>query len=148
MPTSSFSRTAIGRNVKELPELIEQHNQTVRDLEKYLAKYLKDPNNLPPRRPVCKPSKKDPNWGSYPKGQKLDAIEYLTQRIKELETEIKEVRLAVDMRNPLPYGFASYEQIEEAHSIAFAAKEEASPRNHHRASSEAQRYYLDKYASQ
>lgn len=122
VPTSSFSRTAIARNVKELPELIEQHNQTVRDLETHLAKYLKDPNNLPARRPVCKPSKEDLNWGSYPKGQKLDAIDYLTQRIKELEIEIKEVRMTVDMRNPLPYGFASYEQIEEAHSIAFAAK--------------------------
>lgn len=122
VPTSSFARTAIARNVKELPELIEQHGQTVRDLESYLAKYLKDPKNLPPKRPECKPYKSDPNWGTYPKGQKVDAIEYLTTRIRELEIEIKEVRLTVDNRNPLPYGFASYEQIEEAHSIAFAAK--------------------------
>jgi hypothetical protein len=122
VPTSSFSRTAIARNVKELPELIEQHEQTVRDLESYLAKYLKDPKNLPPRRPECKPYKSDPNFRTYPKGQKVDAIEYLTSRIKELEIEIKEVRLTVDNRNPLPYGFASYEAIEEAHSIAFSAK--------------------------
>ncbi|KAJ5047292.1 uncharacterized protein L3040_003124 [Drepanopeziza brunnea f. sp. 'multigermtubi'] len=122
VPTSSFSRTAIARNVKELPELIEQHGQTVRSLERYLAKYLKDPHNLPPRRPVCGPSKDDPNWGTYPRGHKLDAIEYLTGRINQLETEIKEVRLTVDNRNPLPYGFASYEEITEAHSIAYAAK--------------------------
>lgn len=122
MPTSSFSRTAIARNVKELPELIEEHNQTVRCLEKYLAKYLKDPNNLPARRPECRPSKKDPSYRSYPRGQKLDAIEYLTSRIRELEMEIKEVRLSVDNRNPLPYGFASYEDIEEAHSIAFSTR--------------------------
>ncbi|PQE22359.1 DUF221 domain protein [Rutstroemia sp. NJR-2017a WRK4] len=121
-PESSFSRTAIARNVKELPELIEQHNQTVRDLEGYLARYLKDPANLPPKRPECSPYKDDPNYGSYPRGQKLDAIEYLTARIKELELEIKEVRLSVDNRNPLPYGFASYEAIDEAHSIAFAAR--------------------------
>ena len=31
--------------------------------------------------------------------------------------EIKEVRLGVDNRNPLSYGFASYEAIDEAHSI-------------------------------
>ena len=122
MPTSSFSRTAIARNVKELPELIEEHNETVRDLERHLARYLKDPNNLPARRPECKPYKTDPNWGTYGKGQKLDAIEYLSKRIKELEIEIKEVRLTVDNRNPLPYGFASYEEITEAHSIAFHAK--------------------------
>jgi len=122
VPTSSFSRTAIARNVKELPELIVEHEKTVRDLEGHLARYLKNPDQLPARRPECKPSKKDPAWASYPKGQKVDAIEYLTGRIRDLENEIKEVRLSVDMRNPLPYGFASYDAIDEAHSIAFAAK--------------------------
>jgi hypothetical protein len=122
VPTSSFSRTSVARNVKELPELIEEHDQTVRSLEKSLAKYLKDPTNLPPQRPQCYPSKKDPSWATYPKGQKVDAIEYLTGRIKELELEIKEIRLSVDNRNQLPYGFASYEDIEEAHSIAFSAR--------------------------
>jgi hypothetical protein len=122
VPTSSFSRSAIARNVKELPELIEQHNNAVRDLEKYLSKYLKNPDNLPKVRPVCKPSKEDPSYGSYPKGQKVDAIEYLTGRIRELELEIKEVRLTVDKRNALPYGFASYEGIEETHSIAYEAR--------------------------
>lgn len=112
----------MARNVKELPDLIEEHNRTVRSLEKTLAKYLKDPANLPASRPQCHPSKKDPNWGTYTKGQKVDAIEYLTSRIKELETEVKEVRLSVDKRNPLPYGFASFDEIEEAHSIAHAAK--------------------------
>jgi hypothetical protein len=52
----------------------------------------------------------------------VDAIEYLTGRIKDLETEIKEVRTTIDSRNPLPYGFASYEEIDEAHAIAFAAR--------------------------
>jgi hypothetical protein len=122
VPTSSFSRTAIARNVKELPELIEEHEKTVRDLEKYLANYLKNPDQLPARRPECHPSKKDPTYGSYPKGQNVDAIEYLTGRIKDLEMEIKEVRLSVDSRNPLPYGFASYNAIDEAHGIAYAAK--------------------------
>ncbi|TVY73510.1 Uncharacterized protein LSUE1_G007784 [Lachnellula suecica] len=122
VPTSSFSRTTIARNVKELPELIEDHNETVRKLEKHLANYLRNPNQLPAKRPEIKPSKKDPSWGTYPKGQKVDAIEYLTNRIKDLEMEIKEVRFGVDNRNPLPYGFASYEDIDEAHSIAYAAK--------------------------
>ncbi|CAG8971712.1 hypothetical protein HYALB_00003180 [Hymenoscyphus albidus] len=122
VPTSSFSRTAIARNVKELPELIEEHNKTVRELEKYLARHLKNPDVLPPKRPQCRPSKRDPSFGTYPKGEKVDAIEYLTGRIKELEIEIKEVRMTIDSRNPLPYGFASFESIEETHSIAFAAK--------------------------
>ncbi|KAL1894956.1 hypothetical protein Sste5346_005643 [Sporothrix stenoceras] len=121
-PNSSFSRTAIARNVKILPELIKEHEKAVRALEKVLAKYLKDPQNLPPARPQCKPSKKDHSYDTYPKGQKVDAIEYLTQRIKDLEVEIKEVRQSVDKRNTMSYGFASYSDISEAHSIAYAAR--------------------------
>ncbi|KAH8676236.1 hypothetical protein BX600DRAFT_197397 [Xylariales sp. PMI_506] len=122
IPQSSFSRTAIARNVKVLPDLIAQHDHTVRKLEKVLAKYLKDPQNLPAGRPVCYPSKKDPSYRTYPKGQKIDAIEYLTQRIRELEVEIKEVRSSLDKRNTLNYGFASYDDISEAHCIAYALR--------------------------
>ncbi|OBT50570.1 hypothetical protein VE04_09466, partial [Pseudogymnoascus sp. 24MN13] len=113
---------AIARNVKDLPDLIAQHEGTVRKLEKHLAKYLKNPDQLPPARPTCAPSKKDPSYGSYAKGQKVDAIEYLTGRIRDLEMEIKDVRLGVDKRNAMPYGFASYEDIGEAHTIAYAAR--------------------------
>ncbi|KAK6843617.1 hypothetical protein PG987_004477 [Apiospora arundinis] len=38
IPQSSFSRTAMARNVKLLPSLIEQHDHTVRKLEKVLAR--------------------------------------------------------------------------------------------------------------
>ncbi len=48
VPNSSFSRTAVARDVKILPELIKEHDKTVRKLEKVLAIYLKDPKNLPP----------------------------------------------------------------------------------------------------
>ncbi|KAK7748786.1 hypothetical protein SLS53_000810 [Cytospora paraplurivora] len=121
-PDSSFSRTAIARDVKILPKLVEEHERVVRKLEKVLAKYLKDPQNLPPARPMCSPSKKDPSYSTYPKGQKVDAIEYLTQRIKTLEYEIKEVRSGVDKRSTRPFGFASYSDISEAHAIAYMAR--------------------------
>ncbi|KAK3679357.1 hypothetical protein LTR78_000918 [Recurvomyces mirabilis] len=116
---------AIARNTQDLPELVEEHEETVRKLESVLAKYLKNPNKLPPKRPTCKVSKADK---SYTKGQKVDAIEYLTSRIKELEIEIKEVRVAVDKRNAMSYGFASYDRIAEAHSAAYIARKKA-PRN-------------------
>ncbi|KAH8882601.1 DUF221-domain-containing protein [Thozetella sp. PMI_491] len=121
-PSSSFSRTAVARDVKILPELIAEHDKTVRKLEKVLAIYLKDPQNLPAARPLCEPSKRDRAYGTYPKGQKVDAIEYLTDRIRSLELEIKEVRLSVDKRGSMGYGFASYSDISEAHAIAFACR--------------------------
>ncbi|KAL5615666.1 hypothetical protein BROUX41_005699 [Berkeleyomyces rouxiae] len=121
-PSSSFARTAIGRNVRDLPNLIAEHERVVRNLEKVLAIYLKNPTQLPPSRPMCKPSKKDPSFSTYPKGQKVDAIEYLTQRIKGLELQIREVRTTVDRRSTMTYGFASYSDISEAHSIAYTTR--------------------------
>lgn len=121
-PNSSFARTALARDVKILPELIAQHDHVVRKLESVLAKYLRDPQSLPAARPMCNPSKKDRSYSTYPKGQKVDAIEYLTQRIKQLEFEIKDVRQSVDKRSTKPFGFASYAEISEAHAIAYAAR--------------------------
>ena len=117
--TSGLPRAAIARNVKELPELIEEHDKVVKELEIVLAKYLKNPDNLSAKRPTITPSKK---YRKNNGGQKVDAIDYLTDRITELEMEIKHVRESIDKRNPMPFGFASYERIEDAHTVAYAAK--------------------------
>ena len=117
--TSGLPRAAIARNVKELPELIEQHEKAVRELESVLSKYLKNPNKLPSARPTTRPSKKyRENNGS----EKVDAIDYLTERVSELEVDIKHVQESIDKRNPMPFGFASYERIEDAHTVAYAAR--------------------------
>ena len=118
--TQEVPRPSIGRNVKDIPDLIEQHEQAVIDLEQVLAKYLKNPNKLPPQRPLCKPSKQDPEYTN--KEEKIDAITYLTARIERLETKIKEARQTVDKRDAMPYGFASYETINAAHSVAYAGR--------------------------
>lgn len=112
-------RAAIGRNVKDLPKMIQDHDDAVRELEHHMAQYTRDPNHLPRNRPTCKAKKDD--IAVHGK-QKLDAIDYLTDRIARLETRIKEVRESVDMRNPMPYGFASYTHIEDAHAVAHASK--------------------------
>ena len=116
---SSIPRAAIGRNTKELPDMIEQHDEAVRKLESVLAKYLKNPDRLPASRPTLRPSKKDHRTNS---NQRIDAIEYLTGRIRDLEVEIKDVRESIDKRNPMAYGFATFDRIEEAHTVAFAAR--------------------------
>ncbi|KAI4214327.1 MAG: hypothetical protein LQ351_003080 [Letrouitia transgressa] len=117
--TAGIPRASIGRNVKELPDMIEEHEEAVRDLESILAKYLKNPDHLPIKRPTIKPSRKHGrNHGS----DRVDAIDYLTERIRELEIQITHVRESVDKRNAMPFGFASYERIEEAHIVALAAK--------------------------
>lgn len=117
--TAGLPRAAIARNVKELPDLIEEHEEAVRELEAVLSGYLKNPERLPLNRPTMRPS------GKYRKNNgsgKVDAIDYLTERISGLEVDIKHVRESIDKRNPMAFGFASYERIEDAHTVAFAAK--------------------------
>lgn len=118
--TPDVPRASVGRNVKDIPDLIEHHEEAVIELEQVLAKYLKNPNSLPATRPLCKPSRKDPDFTN--KNEKVDAIDYLTARILRLEAEIKNARETVDKRDAMPYGFASYETIESAHTVAFAAR--------------------------
>lgn len=120
-------RTAVGRNVKDLPDLIEEHDEAVRDLEAVLAKYMKNPDRLPPKRPTWKVKKTDQY---YKKGQRVDAIEYLTSRIREMELLIKEVRETVDKRNAMPFGFASYQSIADAHTVAYSARNKAPHKTH------------------
>ena len=122
--------------MKDLPDLIEAHDETVRKLEGHLAKYLGNPDKLPEKRPTCKVSKED--RFTYGK-QKVDAIDYLTDRVARLEMDIKETRESIDQRNPLSYGFASmkclisqcvpsadnikgYPHIEDAHAVAYASR--------------------------
>ncbi|MCJ1473858.1 Transmembrane protein 63C [Lambiella insularis] len=125
-PTASQPQANIAHGMKKLPALIEEYDQAVRKLESVLAKYLKNPDKLPATRPTLRPSKQNGH------GQQVDAIEYLTKRIRELQGEIYETRDMIhrsDSKNdhtvafkPLSYGFATYESIEEAHGVAYAAK--------------------------
>ncbi|KAF3936207.1 hypothetical protein ABW19_dt0204083 [Dactylella cylindrospora] len=112
-------KARVGRDMKELPKLIQEHETTVRKLESVLAKYLKNPDRLPPNRPTMKPFKED----RQTRGEgKVDAIEYLDERLKFLETRIKEVRRSIDNKKPLPYGFVSFSTVQNAHSVAYAAR--------------------------
>lgn len=118
-PGGLLPRAAIGRNVKILPKLIEEHEDTVKKLESVLSKYLKNPDNLPATRPTMRLSRKSRGDRS---SDKVDAIDHLTHRIQELEQEIRDVRDRIDKRDAMPYGFASWERIETAHAAAFSAR--------------------------
>ncbi|KAJ6018927.1 hypothetical protein N7522_000994 [Penicillium canescens] len=103
-PTAAIPRAAIGRNVRDLPRIIKEHEEAVRELESVLAKYLKNPDRLPAKRPLTRPAR---SQRSKYTGGKVDAIDYLTVRIRVLEEEIKHGRASIDRRNAMPYGFAT-----------------------------------------
>lgn len=121
-PTEELPKTSVGRDMKHLPELIEEHDDAVKKLESYLAKYLPNPEKLPEHRPKMKLPKKE---RADQAASEVDAIEYLTSKITRLESEIKEERESVHKRDVLPYGFASYSYIENAHAVAYASRKKA-----------------------
>ncbi|KAI9843120.1 MAG: Transmembrane protein 63C [Sclerophora amabilis] len=119
-PTPRPLHCSIARNVKDLPKLKSQHDEVNSRLEtcviKYLTKMRKNPNAP---RPMCSPLKDDK---SYTKGQKVDAIAYLADKKLSLKYEIMIVRDTLDKRDALPYGFASYNSVPEAHAVAYGVR--------------------------
>lgn len=118
-PTAALPRASIGRTVRDLPTIITEHEENVRQLESVLAKYLKRPDQLPAKRPTMRPPRSQRS--KHPNGR-VDAIDYLTVRIRVLEEEIKHGRASIDKRGAMPYGFASWEKIEHAHAVAWTSR--------------------------
>ncbi|TRM69100.1 hypothetical protein BD626DRAFT_472925 [Schizophyllum amplum] len=108
-PTTSVH---IGRKVGKLPELIELHNDTVRQLEEYLVRYLKG-GKMGKKRPTIR-------IGAFMGmgGKKLDAIDYYTDKLRRMEGAIQEYRRQIDTRKAENYGFASMAAVPYAHVVA------------------------------
>lgn len=98
---------------------MEEHEKTVRELEKVLAKYTKKPDRLPAQRPTIKIPKKDQGTIETDEKGKADAIDYLERKIERLAREINEARDSVDKRDPESYGFASFSSVDNAHAVAY-----------------------------
>ncbi|KIK67510.1 hypothetical protein GYMLUDRAFT_37654 [Collybiopsis luxurians FD-317 M1] len=108
-PTTSVH---IGRKVGRLPELIEYHNTTVRELETHLVKYLKN-GAVGKKRPTIRIGGM---CGCG--GQKRDAIDFYTEKLKRTEAAIEEYRNQIDTRKAESYGFASMAAVPYAHIVA------------------------------
>ncbi|KAF8622662.1 hypothetical protein AX15_006773 [Amanita polypyramis BW_CC] len=108
-PTTSVH---IGRKVGRLPELIEYHNETVRQFEQVLVQYLKG-GKLGKKRPTIR-------IGGFMGcgGVKQDAIDYYTNKLKRTDAAIEEYRAQFDTRKPENYGFASMAAVPYAHVVA------------------------------
>ncbi|CAD6896656.1 unnamed protein product [Tilletia controversa] len=107
----------IGRVVGALPDLIDKHNDFVRALERVFATYLKDPRNLPSKRPTTTIG------GSMGcGGKRVDAIDYYTDQINKCETAIENWRERIGERKPESYGFASLAAVAYAHAAARSLK--------------------------
>ncbi|CAL1711427.1 unnamed protein product [Somion occarium] len=108
-PTTSVH---IGRSVGRLPELIEYHNDAVRELEQALVKYLKH-GKIGKVRPTIR-------VGGFMcfGGEKKDAIDYYTAKLQRTERAVEEFRNQIDNRKAENYGFASMAAVPYAHIVA------------------------------
>ncbi|KAG6335495.1 hypothetical protein ID866_3602 [Astraeus odoratus] len=108
-PTTSVH---IGRKVGRLPELIEYHNTTVRELEQVLVTYLKG-GRIAKERPTIR-------IGGFMGmgGVKKDAIDFYTAKLTRTEAAIEEYRQKIDTRQAETYGFASMAAVPYAHIVA------------------------------
>ncbi|KIM40329.1 hypothetical protein M413DRAFT_73699 [Hebeloma cylindrosporum] len=108
-PTTSVH---IGRKVGKLPELIDYHNQTVREFEEILVKYLKG-GKIKSKRPTIRVGGTCGLGGT-----KRDAIDFYTTKLKRTEAAIEEYRTQIDTRKAENYGFASMAAVPYAHIVA------------------------------
>jgi len=133
--TLAAPHTAIARDLGKLPAMITEHTELVERLEEVLAKYLKYPDKPLGPRPTCRPSSADKTVFGAPK---VDAINYLRSRIRDLESKIEALRKAVREKKVLAvddalrqhYGFATYTQISDAHATAYKARKGGAQKTH------------------
>lgn len=108
-PTTSVH---IGRRVGKLPELVDFHNEAVRELETHLVRYLKG-GKIAKKRPTIS------QGGCMGMGgRKRDAIDHYTAKLKKTEGAIERWRSEIDLKQAENYGFASLAAVPYAHIVA------------------------------
>jgi hypothetical protein len=102
----------ISRRVGDLPELVEFHNNTVRELEQVLVRYLKG-GRLAKNRPTIR-------IGGFMGlgGETKDAIDFYTRKLARTELAVKEWREKAEKDKVKNYGFASMAAVPYAHVVA------------------------------
>lgn len=106
-----IAQAHISRKVGRLPELIKEHDKSVRKLESVLTRYLDNPNSISSKRPRHM-------IGEGCSGEKVDSINYYTTQIQRYEEEINHEREIMKEKKAINYGFISFTNIADAHSVA------------------------------
>lgn len=132
--TNEIDCATIGRRLGDFPQLVEDHNKAVKDLESTLVKYLKH-GKMASKRPLLRKG----GWACLG-GEKVDKIDYLANEIKFLRDKIDAKRQYIDSllrrerkARKMPfkssnqveeriegetYGFVTFKTVAEAHRIA------------------------------
>ena len=107
--------TTIARDVKGLPKLVKEHDDTVQRLELFLSKHVRDFTG--PSTPILS-FKSSCSDGIVNRTKTNDTFTYLNDKLKDLNKRINNARELIDEQNSLPYGFVGFDRIVDAHSVA------------------------------
>ncbi|KAI9095569.1 hypothetical protein DFS34DRAFT_626429 [Phlyctochytrium arcticum] len=108
-------QVVMGRDVKDLPKLVKEHEKETLQIEDALATYLKDPYRPASKRPTHRINKKLICCG----GESVDSISHCGKQLHQLEEEIYEFRSKGDEHfPPNASAFVSFNSITAAHSAA------------------------------
>ncbi|KAI8334465.1 hypothetical protein BD560DRAFT_340662, partial [Blakeslea trispora] len=114
----------IGTQNAELGRLVEEHEEAVRNLEIILSNHLKDGHVVSnKKRPLIRINGYFGCFG----GTKMDAINYYSELVQNLEQKITEARTHISTSKKTSYGWISYERVEWAHANAKYLASSASP---------------------
>ncbi|KAI7847979.1 hypothetical protein BDC45DRAFT_524542 [Circinella umbellata] len=102
----------IGLHSNKLTTLTEKHETAVRHLEDSLSSYLNDGRSMDKKK---RPTMRVGGF-LFCGGKKVDAIDYYTDQVKELEEEIKK-RRKHSTNKISNYGWVSFDRIEHAHTV-------------------------------
>lgn len=108
----TYCQPTVARKLGNLPGLLEQHQKSVEALEEVLEKFLHNPKKISDR-----PTIKLRWWGDS-----VDAINYYTARISELEEKITLSREKAQNYTPSNLAFVTYPTTSLAHYAAWTLK--------------------------
>ncbi|KAG2232117.1 hypothetical protein INT48_006794 [Thamnidium elegans] len=117
-------QVCIGTQNSDLAKYVEEHEEAVRKLEIILSNHLKDGTVVQGKRPL------ERIGGSFfgcCGGEKVDAINYYSERVQDLQEKIKVARSQIFSMKKTNYGWISYDKVAWAHANAKHLASSSSP---------------------
>ncbi|KAI8971656.1 hypothetical protein BDF20DRAFT_792711, partial [Mycotypha africana] len=114
----------IGIQNEELAKYVEEHEKAVRQLEIILSNHLKDGQLIQnKKRPLIRIAGYLNSCGGY----KVDAINYYSEKIQDLQEKITSERSKISTSKTTNYGWITFEKVSWAHATANFLASPSSP---------------------
>ncbi|KAJ1917580.1 hypothetical protein IWQ60_007736, partial [Tieghemiomyces parasiticus] len=102
-PDYRVTTVSVGRELGELPKLVDRHTTLIGKLERVLASYLRDEASLDKPRPTVKVNR-----------EPVDAIAYYTEQLEDIQRTIKVQRADLHLNRSTNFAFIAYANAYEA----------------------------------